>query len=266
MEFVVMMKRLARPTLAVMVFTGAAALAVPTFALDWGSALKGVVDTVTQDKSSGTGTGAGAGAVLGLSTADLTAGLKEALRVGAETVAGRLGAVDGFNTDPAVHIPLPKELQTVRSTLSRIGLASLADEVELKLNRGAEAAMPKAKKLVTDAIVKMSLDDAKAIFNGPKDAATQYFRRVSAHDLEATVAPVINSALQDVGAVAAYDQLVGQYATLPFVPDLKADLTAHATRLALDGLFLYLAAEESAIRENPAKRTSEILAKVFGAH
>lgn len=257
-----MMKRLVRPTLwTVMAFTGGAVLAGPTFALDWGGALKGVVDTVSQGKPSGSGTGT----ALGLSTKELTAGLKEALRVGAETVAGQLGAVDGFNSDPAVHIPLPKELQTVRSTLSRIGLARLADEVELKLNRGAEAAMPQAKKLVMDAIVAMSLDDAKAIFNGPKDTATQYFRRVSGPNLEKTVAPVINSALQDVGAVTAYDQLVGQYSTLPFVPDLKADLTAHATRLTLDGLFLYLAAEEAAIRENPAKRTSEILAKVFGA-
>lgn len=259
-----MIKR-ARPFLAVLAFTGGAVLALPTVALDWSGALKGVVDTVTQDKPSGAGAGTGTGTALGLSTQELTAGLKDALRVGAETVAGQLGAVDGFNTDPAVHIPLPKELQAVRSTLSRIGLAGLADDVELKLNRGAEAAMPQAKKLVMDAIAAMTLDDAKAIFNGPKDAATQYFRRVSGSDLEKTVAPVINSALQDVGAVTAYDQLVGQYSTLPFVPDLKADLTAHATRLTLDGLFLYLAQEEAAIRENPAKRTSEILAKVFGA-
>jgi len=263
-----MMKRLTGPTLAALAFTGLAVLAEPTAALDWGGALKGALDTVTQDKSSDTGSSAraGTGAAVGLSTQELTAGLKEALRVGADTVARQLGAVDGFNSDPAVHIPLPKELQTVRSTLSRIGLASLADEVELKLNRGAEAAMPQAKKLVVDAISAMSLEDAKAIFNGPKDAATQYFRRVSGPDLEKTVAPVINRTLQDVGAVTAYDQLVGQYSTLPFVPDLKADLTAHATRLTLDGLFLYLAQEEAAIRENPAKRSSEILAKVFGAH
>jgi len=199
-----------------------------------------------------------------LSTNDIIAGLKEALRVGTQSVAGQLGAVDGFNADPNIHIPLPKELQSVQSTLRRFGLSGLADEVELKLNRGAEAAMPQAKDLVVKAISAMTLEDAKAIYNGPNDAATQYFKRVTSADLKASVAPVIDSALQDVGAVAAYDQLVGRYKDIPFVPDLKADLTAHATALALEGMFHYLAMEEASIRQDPAKRTTEILTKVFG--
>lgn len=232
---------------------------VPVAQADWMKTLKGVVDSATQ------GGTAGGATIAGLSTDEVIAGLKEALRVGTETVAGKLGSADGFNGDPAVHIPLPEELKAVQSTLKRIGLSSLADDIELKLNRGAEAAMPKAKELVWKAIEGMTLDDAKAIYDGPKDAATQYFKRVATPDLRATVAPVIDGTLRDVGALAAYDQLVGQYKTVPFVPDLKADLTAHATGLALDGLFRYLATEEAAIRDNPAKRTTEILTKVFGA-
>jgi len=201
----------------------------------------------------------------GLTSADMIAGLKDALRVGAETVTGQLGAADGFNADPAIHIPLPKSLQSAQSTLNKFGLGSLANDVETKLNRGAEAAMPKAKELVWQAISTMKLEDAKTILNGPEDAATQYFRRVATPELKATVAPVIEQNLRDVGAVAAYDQLIGEYSSIPFVPDLKADLTAHATTLALDGLFMYLAREEAAIRKDPAKRTTEILTKVFGA-
>jgi hypothetical protein len=223
--------------------------------------LKGAVDQATQGATSS----GSSGSVAGLGTDEIIAGLKEALRVGADTVTAKLGAANGFNGDPAVHIPLPDELKAVQSTLKRVGLSSLADEVELKLNRGAEAAMPKAKELVLNAIESMTLDGAKAIYNGPKDAATQYFRRVATPDLKATVAPVVDGALKDVGAVAAYDQLVGKYKSVPFVPDLKADLTGHATNLALEGLFKYLATEEAAIRDNPAKRTTEILAKVFGA-
>jgi len=230
----------------------------PGQASDWLKTLKGAVDAATQGSSSG-----GTAAALGAD--EVIAGLKEALRVGAETVTGQLGKADGFNADPAVHIPLPDELKTVQSTLKRVGLSSLADEIELKLNRGAEAAMPQAKALVWKAIENMTLDDARAIYDGPKDAATQYFRRVATPDLKETVAPVVEDALKDVGAIAAYDQLTARYKTIPFVPDLKADLTNHATGLALDGLFHYLASEEAAIRENPAKRTTELLAKVFGA-
>ncbi|MEG3620004.1 DUF4197 domain-containing protein [Magnetovibrio sp. PR-2] len=235
--------------------------AVPTYAQEWMKILQGTVEAVTDQPSRDSG----AASMMGLSTHDLVSGLKEALVVGTKTVTGQLGAADGFNTDPAVHIPLPKELQTVQSTLRKFGLGGLADDVELKLNRGAEAAMPKAKQLVLDAITSMTLQDAKAIYEGPNDAATQYFRRVSSQDLKSTMAPVIDKTLQDVGAVTAYDQLVGEYKSIPFVPDLKANLTDHATDLALEGLFHYLAAEEAAIRQNPAKRTSEILMKVFGA-
>ncbi len=226
---------------------------------DWLKTLKGAVDQVTQPQSSGSTPSLG-----GLTTEDMISGLKEALRVGTETVTGQLGAADGFNRDAKIHIPLPEQLQSVQSTLRKFGLSGLADEVELKLNRGAEAAMPKAKELVWNAITSMTLEDAKGIFDGPKDAATQYFRRVATPELKATIAPVIDQSLQDVGALAAYDQLIGQYKTIPFVPDLKADLQAHATDLALEGLFHYLAQEEAAIRDNPAKRTTDILSRVFG--
>jgi hypothetical protein len=50
---------------------------------------------------------------------------------------------------------------------------------------------------------------------------------------------------------------------LPFVPDVKADLTNHVLEKAIAGIFLYLGKEEAAIRENPAKRTTELLKKVF---
>lgn len=248
-----------RTALLFAALTTALAYVGPARAGDLMKSLQGVLGTVTQ------GQGQGSSTVMGLSTEDIIAGLKEALRVGTDTVTGQLGAADGFNGDSAVHIPLPEELQTVQSTLRQFGLSGLADEVELKLNRGAEAAMPKAKKLVWKAITEMTLDDAKAIYDGPDDAATQYFRRVSTDDLKATVAPVIDAALQEVGAVASYDSLIGQYRNIPFVPDVKANLTDHATTLALDGLFHYLAREEADIRQNPAKRTTEILAKVFGA-
>jgi len=236
-------------------------LGVSAQAQDWMKTLQDVVGATAQ----GSAPSVDASTLAGLSSADMVAGLKEALRVGVDTVTAQLSAADGFNTDPAIHIPLPQSLQSAQSTLKKFGLGGLADDVELKLNRGAEAAMPKAKELVWQAISTMNLDDAKAILNGPEDAATQYFRRVATPDLKATIAPVIEQNLRDVGAVAAYDQLMGQYKSIPFVPDLKADLTAHATTLALDGLFTYLAREEAAIRKDPAKRTSEILTKVFGA-
>ena len=59
--------------------------------------------------------------------------------------------------------------------------------------------------------------------------AGKYFERVASADLMATVEPVIDNALKQVGAISAYDSLISKYKGLPLVPDIKADLQAHAT-------------------------------------
>lgn len=199
-----------------------------------------------------------------LSLDEITAGLKEALAVGAGRVVETVGKSDGYNNDPAIHIPLPESLRNVQSTLKKFGMSGMADDLELKLNRAAEAAAPGTKQAFLDAIKAMSLDDAKAIYNGPKDAATQYFKRTTSGSLMGVIKPVVDQSLDQVGAVASYNNLIGKYSSLPFVPDVKANISDHTVGLALAGLFHYLAKEEAAIRDNPAKRTTELLSKVFG--
>jgi hypothetical protein len=199
-----------------------------------------------------------------LSVAEMGLGLKDALKVGTERVVGMLGTADGFNGNPDVHIPLPGSLRKVQSALKTVGMSSLVDDVELRLNRAAESAVPKAKALFWDAITGMTLEDVNGIFNGPPDAATRYFQGKMSAPLAAEMTPVVDDAMAQVGAVAAYDTMMGQYKTIPFVPDVKADLTNHVITRAMDGLFLYLAKEEAAIRQDPAKRSTDLLRKVFG--
>jgi len=197
---------------------------------------------------------------------EISAGLKDALRVGSETVVAQLGRVDGFNTDPFVHIPLPKQLSTVKSVLDKVGMSDLLKDLELKLNRAAEVATPKAKKLFSQSITEMSFDDVKKIYEGPEDAATQYFRNKMSPSLAKEMEPVVNNSLSQVGAVQAYDNVMKEYRSVPFVPDVKADLTDYVIEKGMDGIFYYMAKEEAAIRANPAKRTTDLLKRVFGAH
>lgn len=199
-----------------------------------------------------------------LSDADIGAGLREALKVGAERVVGQVGATDGFNADPKIHIPLPESLQRVQSTLARVGLSSMTDDLELRLNRAAEAAAPEAQAVFWQAIDEMTMDDVREIFNGPDDAATRYLERTMSPRLVTRMKPIVDTNLAEVGAVRAYDQVIGRYKAVPFVPDVKADLTQHVLERALQGVFLYLAQEEAAIRQNPAKQTTALLKKVFG--
>ena len=218
-----------------------------------------------KDLLKGLGGSDGGTSASALSVGEIAGGLREALRVGSERVVGTLGRSDGFNKSPDVHIPLPGSLKTVQSMLGKVGMSSLADDLELRLNRAAEAAVPKAKKLFGDAITAMTIDDAKKILNGPKDSATQYFRGKMSAPLARDMKPIVDDQLTQVGAIAAYDKMIGQYKSIPFVPDAKANLTEYVLEKAIDGVFLYLGREEAAIRENPAKRTTELLQKVFGS-
>lgn len=200
-----------------------------------------------------------------LGDAEIGKGLKEALRVGTERVVSRLGVENGFNGDPKIHIPLPEKLRSVQSMLKKVGLSQMADDLELRLNRAAEAATPKAKELFWKSISEMTLDDVKRIYNGPLDAATKYFQGKMTEPLKQAMRPVIDSKLAEVGAIKSYDDMMGKYRSMPFVPDVKADLTNHSLEKALSGLFYYLGEEEAAIRQNPAKRTTELLKRVFGS-
>lgn len=199
-----------------------------------------------------------------LSDGEIGRGLQEALRVGTERVVSQVGARDGFFGDEKIHIPLPKSLRRVQTALRGIGMAGLADDLELRLNRAAEAAAPEAKELFWRAISEMNLKDVRRIYNGRKDEATRFFKRRMSKPLGRRMVPVIDRSLADVGAIRSYDEMIGQYKSLPLVPDVKADLTAYVVEKAVAGVFHYVAEEEAAIRRDPAKRTTALLQRVFG--
>lgn len=199
-----------------------------------------------------------------LSDAEIGAGLKEALEVGFRRVVNQVGALDGFNADPEIHIPLPGALQRAQQALGAIGQSSMADDLELRLNRAAETAVPEATESFLDAIATMELEDVQRIYNGREDEATRFFRERMTPDLVERFTPIVNDALSEVGAIRSYEQMMSSYKTLPFVPDVKSDLSSYTVEKAMDGLFHYLAQEEAAIRSNPAARTTELLQKVFG--
>ena len=200
-----------------------------------------------------------------LSVEEIAGGLKDALKVGSGRVTEKLGRLDGFNGDARVHIPLPENLQNVRKVLKKIGRKKLADDLELRLNRAAETAVPEAKKILIDAIGRMSLKDAKKIYRGPDDAATNYFKEKTTASISKAMNPLISDSLSKVGAIKSYDRLIGKYRELPFVPDVKGNLAVYVTDKVLGAIFYYLADEEAKIRRDPAKRTTELLKRVFGA-
>lgn len=230
---------------------------------DTGKELLGEVISSEPGNATDTATSA-ASALSGLSVEDISAGLKDALKVGTENVVSQLGKPEGFNLDENIHIPLPAEIEKAKKLLDTIGMGSMLGDLETKLNRGAEAATPKAKELFLSAISEMSIEDAKKIYDGPADSATNYFKEKMSGQLADEMRPVIENSLNEVGAVQTYDTIMSQYKTIPLVPDIKANLTDHAVDKGIEGIFYYLAQEEAAIRKDPVKQTTALLKKVFG--
>lgn len=226
----------------------------PTLADSWWEKAKTLVqqpsDTKTDKESA-------------ISLNEIEQAFRQALSFGADTVVNQLGQQDGFNADPNIHIPLPSQLASAAKMLDKIGLGMLTQDLELKLNRAAELATPKAKQIFKDAIGQMKIEDVQAIYQGPDDAATQYFKRTMTAPLEAQMRPIIEDSLSKVGAVAAYNEFSSSYKDIPFVPDLSTDLTNHVLELGIGGIFLYLAKEEAKIRNEPEKQVTQLLQKVF---
>lgn len=198
-----------------------------------------------------------------LTDGEISSGLKEALHVGSDLVVNQLGTNDGFNADPNIHIPLPNSLKKVQSTLDKVGMSGMLDDLETRLNRAAEIATPKAKELFFNAISAMTLDDARNILAGENDAATRYFQSKMTPDLVTEFTPIVNDSLAEAGAIQSYENTIGQYKKIPLVPDAKADLSSYVVEKGMDGIFHYLAVEEAKIRTNPVARTTDLLKKVF---
>jgi hypothetical protein len=197
---------------------------------------------------------------------DIGDAFKQALRIGSEEVVSRLGGVDGFNGDPAIHISLPGQLDRAKSMLASVGMSGTFDDLELRLNRAAENAVPIAKDLFLQSISAMTFDDVMEIYQGPNDSATRYFQDKMSSTLAANMNPIVDESLSQVGAAQVLDQLLGRYEALPFARDVDLDLTDYVVNKGMDGIFLYLAQEEAAIRENPVKQTTDLLKKVFGSN
>jgi len=208
--------------------------------------------------------GAGQGAA-GLSQYEIEAGLREALTIGTERVAADLGKVDGYFGDPQIRIPLPGRLGDIQDSLQRVGLSAPLDDLQLRLNRGAEAAVPQAKSLVISAVQSITLEDALGILQGGDTAATDFLRSKTESGLRDALTPHIESALQSSGAYTALDGVAQNNGLGALSASLRDDVTTSAVNYGLDGLFLYVAAEEKRIREEPVARTTELLRKVFGA-
>lgn len=204
-----------------------------------------------------------------LSAETIVAGLKSGLDTGVDRALAELGRPDGFFANPKFKIPLPGELAKGEQALRKLGQGQMADDLVLALNRAAEKSVAETAPIFKEAIKGMSLADARAILDGPPDAATGYFRKNTEEALRAKMMPIVTAATDANGVGAAYKRFAGKAAPVSGLLGSKAssglDLDRHVCDKALDGLFKVIATQEAQLRANPAGAATDLLKQVFGA-
>jgi len=198
----------------------------------------------------------------GLSNDDIISGLKEALRVGTDSSAKKLGSANGFFKDAAIKILMPEEAKKVEQSLRKVGMGNVVDKAILSMNRAAEDAASGVGNIFWNSIKSMNVSDGLSILKGGDFAATEYLKRTTTAELTEKFRPVIEASLIKVDATKHWKEVFSKYNMFASAP-VNTDLTAYVTENALKGLFYNISLEEQKIRKDPAAQVNDLLKKVF---
>ena len=195
---------------------------------------------------------------------EISAGLKEALRVGITNAVSSTSKNNGFFNNSLIKIPFPPQAERAATTLRDLGMGNIVDRFVETLNHGAEQAAAKATPIFVNAISQMSFNDVYNIYRGGDNAATEYLKSTTSNTLKTAFRPVIKDAINKVELTKYWDPIASNYNRIPFVQKVNPDLEDYVLDQTLEGLFLVVAKEEAKIRLDPAARVSSLLKKVFG--
>ena len=140
------------------------------------------------------------------------------------------------------------------------------DELEVAMNRAAEAAVPLAQELLSNAVKSMSVNDAKkhsgaaATPRSPTSLPRRPARRSAARFL-----PVVTRQRRRSGWRKSTTASPARRPAWASSSKEDAAIEPYVTRKSLDGLYAMIGEEEKKIRQDPAGSGSAILRKVFGA-
>jgi len=200
-----------------------------------------------------------------LGAAETNQGLKRALEQGAVAAVGLLGRPGGFLDNPQVRIPLPGFIADAAKLLKALGQARQVEELEVAMNRAAEAAVPLARDLLVNAVRGMTIADAKNILTGGPTSVTAFFADRTREPLGLRFLPVVTTATRKVGLAEKYNRVAGKVSGTGLVKKEDATIEQYVTRKSLDGLYFVIGEEERKLRSNPAASADAIVRKVFGA-
>lgn len=201
-----------------------------------------------------------------LGNEEIGKGLREALKLGAQTATKNLSASNGFFGNPLIKIMMPAEVQTIEAKMRQFGMGAYVDKAIVAMNRAAEDASASALPILVNAISNLSIQDGLQILNGGDNAATNLLRARTSTLITASFRPIIANSMRKYNVEQLWSEVFKIYNTLPIVKNqVNTDITGYVTERALSGLFTSIASEEKKIRLDPIGTGSDIIARVFSA-
>ena len=183
------------------------------------------------------------------------------LTLASQRAFGRLMAENGFYDSKVARIDLPPELggPGASNLLARaLRTGAVKDRLVRQVNRAAEQGAKRAAPIVAETIISLSITDAAAILAGAPGAATALLESAMGRSLVGAMLPGIDSGLKLFDSRIVTDAL--RLVSGIDLPRLARDVSERAH----DAIYRAIAAEEEAIRANPAATRDPLLMAVFG--
>lgn len=197
---------------------------------------------------------------------EIGGGLREALKLGAQTATRNLSATNGFFGNQLIKILMPPEVRNIEAKMRQFGMGNVVDKAILSMNRAAEDASSQALPILVNAITSFTIQDAVSILNGGDNAATNLLKAKTTPQITEAFRPVISRSMSKYNVEQLWAQVFTTYNSLPIIKSrVNTDLTGYVTEKALSGLFTTVAAEEKKIRLDPVGTGSDIITRVFGS-
>ncbi len=190
--------------------------------------------------------------------------LKEALSIGAQNASATASQADGFFKNDKIRIGIPAELAVVQNKVKDLGFGDVLDPFVKSMNTAAEQASKEAGSVFLKAIQKLTIQDAIKIVRGGDGAATQYLKDSSTEELKKKMRAPVKASLTKAKVTQAWNSVSQVYNKIPGTTKVNPSIEEHVLDRTLDGIFTLVAEEEKQIRENPLKRSSDVLRAVFG--
>jgi hypothetical protein len=191
-----------------------------------------------------------------LNETDAAAAIRQMLQIGTRD------GVYSFNKESIMSSLFPGELGKVLNTLQQLGLTSEIDRFTNTLSTAAEQTANKSIPIFVDGISRMNFSDAMRIIKNGGTSATDYLRSSTGAELRRSIAPIMQSALDEYKLVDQWNKIIKPVKGIAG-NKFNLDLTNLMAGVVSEAMFRKIEEKEREIRANVTARTTPLLQKVF---